>query len=405
MPKKKRTDEQIPENELFASRSDAGTRILQFLSLHDVALEPNVILKKADYAIQGNYIQTAYQLNNNGWCKSSFICYEPFDFCKFSNGDYVTVYDMMKILIRDYADEISKDNYLLFSKIVAEIDEAEATPTPAKVNIVPWNKLSQKLPLLELVDADAQYMKVLKKKNHDVLTTVDITTIDKKIELPKQIEPFDMVIHSGVLSLYDAGNVIITPQMINRHISGGTKQRTTSKQRIKEIENSLDKMRNTNITIDCTDEIRLYHKEPEKGYMSDRMLPARKMAVYIGGQWITGYKMQDKPILRDYAEISGQIARYPTRLLGLASEKYSDNKARISIKYYILNRISSIKHGNKIDSITYDTIFKNCGLSEIDRNQKSRHREFIRYFLTELRNDGYITDFSEEKTRKIIIKI
>ena len=411
MPKKKNDEKGNVDVSLFDPRQDIGCAILLFLSQHEVKIDDNITLPPQDYIFAGDYIRTSYGIDNS-WVKTVYLLLpnginlDNYNFVKFSNGKNVTQYDIMKILIQNYKDELHKDSFLLFSKIIAELDELEVKPTPAKTNIAPVNKLSQQLPLLELVDAGIQGMKAGKTKhqNKDVVTVVDITSIEDNVRFSKQIEPFDMVIDSSVISLYEAGNTIITPQMIHRHITGGTKQSTRSKQRLEEIETSLDRQMNTNISIDCTDELKLYHKEVQTGRISGRMLPAMKMSVLIGGQWVIGYKIQDMPFLYTYANYFNQVARYPTKLLGLLSDRYSDNIARISIKFYVLNRISSIQHGNKIDSITYKAIFDNCGLSDIASIQKTRYKEFIRAYLSELRNVDWIKDFTEEKNRKIIIK-
>ena len=403
MPKKN------DEKDLFEIRSDAGLQLLDFLQTHEVVMDVSTTLHPMNYVIQGDYIQTTYQIKNNNWCKTAFLCYKPYEFCKLANGNYITLYDLMKVIIQDYSDEISKDNYLLFSKIVADVDDTTVTPKSAEMNIAPIHKLSQSLPLLELVDSGMQGMKIIEKgkkgNEQDIITLVDITSIENNVKFSKQIKPFDMVVHSAVISLYEAKNNIITPQMIYRHITGGTKKQTRNKQQLEEIEASLDRQMNINISIDCTYELRLYKKEVTKGNISGRMLPAMKMSVLIGGQWLTGYKMQDMPFLYTYANNFNQIARYPTRLLGLLSNKYSDNTARYNIKFYILNRLSSMKRGNKINSILYKTIFENCDLENVASIQKTRHKEFIRAYLTELKNIGFISDYSDEKSRKIIIKI
>ena len=408
-------DEEIQEfGILFNPRKDIGLVILLFLSQHEVRIDDNTVLPCQDYIFGHNFIQTAYGIDNT-WVKTSFLLYPTFENVRFSNGNKVTEYDIMKILIQNHKDELNKDSYLIFSKIVAELDHAETEIIPVSTNYAPSNKFAQLLPVQEMVGIGLINYSI-NKKQPELFSWVEITQTNKNIKYSKQIEIFDMAVMSAITSIYLAGtgkgkkykSINITPQMVYKNLTGSTKR--PSAKILKEINQSIEKQMTTVITIDYSDELKSYKMEIDgekvtAGDITGMMLPALRKRVLAGGSWITGYEIIGTPILYTYANIFNQISSYPSEYLGLLTDKYSDTKDRISIRYYLLNRILGAKNGKLEKTVYYKKIFEDLGLSNIEKTQQARHRKFIEDYLTELSKKKFlkVAEYQKKNSKREII--
>ncbi|MCL1914727.1 MAG: hypothetical protein FWG10_12840 [Eubacteriaceae bacterium] len=73
--------------------------------------------------------------------------------------------------------------------------------------------------------------------------------------------PYDREVHDGVVTLYEAGNLVITPAMVYRAMNGMSETEKISPQAMEAVTNSLEKSRRIMATIEFAQEAKAYNKE------------------------------------------------------------------------------------------------------------------------------------------------
>jgi hypothetical protein len=163
------------------------------------------------------------------------------------------------------------------------------------------------------------------------------------------------------------------------------------------------------VTIDYTEEAKLYNKKIQKTTYQGYLLAATKITVKISGQEHEAYKLLDKPILYEYAQISGQIITVPPKLLQTKEAVRSTDEV-IVIRGYLLRQIEWIKNGNigRNENITYKGIYDEL---EITRDfydegmyKKKTHmtRSHVKSILDEWKGQEYIKNYMEYKEGNMI---
>jgi len=155
-----------------------------------------------------------------------------------------------------------------------------------KVHVKANNKLANKM-TKDIVDKGKFNLVVSgKKAKKEVLTKVMLYYDENKVKLSgrEKFMPYDREVHDGVISLYEAGNELITPAMVYRAMNGLTETEKISPQALETVEKSLDKAMSIKIEIDYTDEAKLYNKSVEETTFTGHLLTATKTRVKINGE-------------------------------------------------------------------------------------------------------------------------
>lgn len=261
------------------------------------------------------------------------------------------------------------------------------------------------------------------KSKKPVYTPVNLSYVTEELEKlgltvegVGSLKPFDLVILSHVESLYEAGNKIMTADMIATQLNGGRRIQATPKLKA-QIYNSLMRLRLINITINTQNEFdtRFNTKTifsgvvlPNKIEGEPIMLNGKKIMEYI-------YVLDQSPLTK-YANSKNQISHPPVNVLDVPISLTQEN---IILTDYLFRRIIDMQapetwKGKYI--ILYETIFDYLKIKDENPNTfkvtKKRIREDVRAILNEWVKKGFIKNFEElgeddkpPKTRAPIVKI
>jgi hypothetical protein len=148
----------------------------------------------------------------------------------------------------------------------------------------------------------------------------------------------------------------------------------------------------------------MYNKKIEKTTYEGQLLAADKITVKINGEEREGYKLLRKPILYEYAQISGQIINVPIKLLQTKDAVRSTDEV-IVIRGYLLRQIEWLKNTKTFlnDNLTYQLIYEELGVSRITLDEKAYEnktrlvRNHVKAILGEWKKEEYIKNYEEYK--------
>ena len=288
-----------------------------------------------------------------------------------------------------------------------KIKEVLKSFVPLK-HIKPVNKLANTI-THDIIDIGEIELIISNKK--DVSTKVMLAFDSNHIQLSghEKYTPYDREVYDGVVTLYEAGNSIITPPMVYRAMNGLSETEYVSSQSVTAVTKSLDKSRFIRTTIDYTEEAKLYNKNIQKSHYDGYLLAATKITVKVSGNEQEAYKLISKPILYEYAQISGQIITVPAKLLQTKDALRSTDEV-IVIRGFLLRQIEWIKNekATRSANITYKSIYEELEITKdiykADMYKKKTHatRVHVKTILEEWKRQGYLKDYEEYKERKTL---
>lgn len=213
------------------------------------------------------------------------------------------------------------------------------------------------------------------------------------------LSEFDRAVLSVCISEQKKGNLYTTTNIIFRSLVGkvgevGIVPRPNQKQA---IDNSI-------ITLmgDIIDFENAGISLAEMGYIDDpkdfnlqksSILPAQQLNCRINGQPVKDvlFFIAQSPLLA-YAEPKNQFVRYPADLLDVPDQ--NNTPLIIMLKTYVIRRIAEIKlHKQMSPTITFDDVFKKCGLIDANKYKKEDARKAIFQLFQHLKDQKYITDY------------
>lgn len=219
----------------------------------------------------------------------------------------------------------------------------------------------------------------------------------------KRLEPFDMVILTHATTLYDAGNRIISTDMLFRQINGGDIKQTTQAMR-REIYDSFCRLGQTWLYIDASEEYKagLNKKSEFRG----ALLPC---GMVIGDTILNGQKAHDcikiydiSPLI-EYSKAKGQVSSIPLEMLKISGINYT--KENIVILHYLYGTFADMRNTkskrNK-NIISYETLYNYLGVEGSNPTQlrtiKARIRTTVRAILSDWAQRGFLKGFQELTT-------
>lgn len=261
--------------------------------------------------------------------------------------------------------------------------------------IMPNNKLANEMPNISK-DYNAIYdLEVNKRKK--AYTTVSLNYNDENIKIhekDKRFTAYDRSVHNAVCSIYEAGNTTFTADQVYRAMNGYDDSQYVSPQAIGAVTKSLDKSRSILVKIDYTNEAKAYKKDVEQFVMEDYILSAKKITLKAGGKEVIGYKLNSKPILYQYAQLTNQVITVPSKLLN-TKDVIKSTPEVIVIREYLIKRIEEMKNpSNKMgNKILFESIYNIIDQPDPDKKKAKKVRDIVKTLLTKFKTEKYIKDF------------
>lgn len=280
-----------------------------------------------------------------------------------------------------------------------------------KNHIKPNNKLANKMTKGIISEGEIELIVSGKKAKKEVFTKVMLDYDSSHIQLSgrEKYTPYDREVHDGVVTLYEAGNELITPAMVYRAMNGLTETEFVSEQAIESVANSIDKSMFIKIIIDYTEEAKLYNKNIDKTQYMGNLLNAGKIKAKIKGKEQEVYKLYRKPILYEYAQISGQIITVPFKLLQTKDAVRSTDDV-IVIRGYLLRQIEWLKNekASRSLNITYRGIYEELEVLKSTyeetpyKKKTAKIRNHVKSILDEWQEQKYIKKYEEYREGKTL---
>ncbi len=263
--------------------------------------------------------------------------------------------------------------------------------------IIPNNRLINKMVKGEVPynkEFELRINKEAAKKK--IITKVSLNYDDENIQIydkDKRFTPYDRSVHNAICSLYEAGNINFTPDQVYRAMNGLDDQQYVSPQAVGAITKSLDKSRRILANINYTDEAKAYKKGIDSCIVEDYILSAKKVTLEAGGHKVTGYKLNSKPILYEYAQVTGQILTVPSKLLNTKDVIRSTPEV-IIIREYLIRRIEVMKrNNNQSNCILLERVYEEINEPEPTKEKAKKVRDIIEKLLGKFVSEKYIKDF------------
>lgn len=262
--------------------------------------------------------------------------------------------------------------------------------------IIPNNKLANNLTKGIVGEYESIDVVVSGNRRKEITTKVSLNYDDTNIKIydkNKRFTPYDRSVHNAICSLYEAGNINFTPEQIYRCMNGLNDSQYVSPQAIGSITRSLDKSRRILTTIDYTDEAKAYGKSLKGCIIEDYILSAKKIMLEAGGHKVVGYKLNSKPILYEYAQVTGQVLTVPSKILN-TKDVLNSTKDVIIIREYLIRRVEVMKSSDKqSNNVLLERIYEELGLINPSKKKALNIRQSIDSILEYWKDEKYIKNF------------
>lgn len=243
-----------------------------------------------------------------------------------------------------------------------------------------------------------------------------------EIKQSKVLSQWDKYILQAIYSV-SINNPYFDINMIKRALNLKSYKKKTSIN--DEIKASIEKMSITKISLDIAKELNETYKTPLNAdkikalEIESYLLPLEKIYKKVGGAKQEMYYFIKKPIYFTYIEARNQILNLATEKLFIY--RLTDTKENTMLKIYLKTRIDDMKYqknksktNNYIDTILYDTIFKENDLlqdKELQKNEKAynkkrdTYRNTIKEILKHYKDIKDIKDYKEIRENRKFTKI
>lgn len=310
--------------------------------------------------------------------------------------------------IIEKAEVIKAENIqdLSFSEIMDLIDIKGLTDEKEEIElldsiiprnyIIPNNRLINKMAKDEIPYNKEFDLKINGEAKKQILTKVSINYDDENIQIydkDKRFTPYDRTVHNAICSIYDAGNTNFTPDQVYRAMNGLDDKQFVSPQAIGSITRSIDKSRRIYAKVDYTNEAKAYRKDVNSCIVEDYILSAKKITLEAGGHKVTGYKLNNKPLLYEYAQVTGQVLTVPSKLLN-TKDVIRSTQDVIIIREYLIRRIEVMKKSNnQSNRILLERVYEELNEQEPTKETSRKVRNIIDALLSKYVNEKYIKNY------------
>ena len=241
------------------------------------------------------------------------------------------------------------------------------------------------------------------RKSKKAVVSIDFEDLPH-VFISKTITPYDREVHDAIVSLYiDGENEYITPLMIYRTMTGNPKAELTEK-KAKDISDSVTKCSMTRIFIDSSEEAGAFGME--RAEYEGSLLFAEKIKGSHKGEISEWIHILKTPILYQYADNKGQIARSPIELLNTPVNK---NDEAIILQGYLLRRILAMQGSKLSRNIVYETVYKHLDISAASagalRKKQTKVRDTVKKILNDWVSKKFIRTYKENKKGNSIVSL
>ena len=264
-------------------------------------------------------------------------------------------------------------------------------------------------------------------KNANMLSYINFTSKDLQ-ELNCSITRFDLAVMDAIYSLQKNGKETFSIEMIANVMTGKTvKFCKSTSTKFEEIAKSIEKLSTITIKIDFTELVQnnknIKLNKKAKAIAVGELLPMNRYYIVspITNENRVYYKLNNIPVLYEYAELLGRVISVPSHILSIEGVR-EDNEFTI-IKQQLIKEIELMKNENnryKNTIITYEWdngsksggFLNRVGIDKTKysndiqwRKRKSRLNEQIKIILEHLVSIQYISGFEFKKTMNSIVGV
>ena len=230
-----------------------------------------------------------------------------------------------------------------------------------------------------------------------------------------RLTAYDKAIHNAIVTLYDAGNNYFTSNMISNVLSGDKeyengKRKSVTMNNFRKIISSLEKIGQTTIEIDTSEESRAFNQE-EYRYSGNLLNFNFEKGMFLNNNSVYYcVHLLSSPPLLEYSRLRKQLSSADIKLLRVLSNR----STHIAIKCYLLQELLWMKYSKQRQRvIRYDTLQKYLGLTfsgsqDNILHQRKKLRDNVKKCFDYWVSMKFIKEYAEEKERnefsKIVIK-
>ena len=219
------------------------------------------------------------------------------------------------------------------------------------------------------------------------------------------LNEFDRTVLAAIISEQKVGNLYTTINIIFRNLIGkvgkGEDGIKPHKNQFAAITNSITKLMGKIIDFknlaETLTELGYVDSEADVKLKNSSILPAVLLDCNINGKFVENvlYFDRESPLLY-IADKKNQIIRYPAELLDVPNQ--NNTPLIIALKSYVMRRICETKlHKQLPPTITFDDVFKRCGIADADKRKKFYAREVILKLFAHLKDKNFIDSFIQIK--------
>lgn len=358
--------------------------------------------------------------------------------------DYIELWSSTKYKEWDKAYHDLRDEYEAFFARITGKEKDKPLPMPKSVipqkYAAPTSKLANLLPS-GIVNSGEREIRVSKNgAKNPVYIVCDIAYRGKDISITGRnaFDYFDRNVLNAITTLCVYGNGLegFTIPMVYRAMNSMKETEYVSPKALEEVKASIEKMRFTEVSINCDDQARLYGLEIDgnpviRALKSTYMLKADRTEFeikYSNGTTavVKGYVPSELPAIYEHARLFGQVQSVPAALLSIKEVRQGQitdcsiptNRRRTNIRGELLARVTGMKGNNKLknnrialqsydrDGAHHPGLYEIAGLPE-DATGKERKavRDYAESVLQYWQATGFIKEYSFAKIGKTVSHI
>lgn len=233
------------------------------------------------------------------------------------------------------------------------------------------------------------------------------TLIEENPNISKSDDPeYARLLFETVGSWMDAGNIVLTPDMICRTMYGIEGSDQPSKQQKSKLDKAMDHWNQIRMNIKAAD-------GESKVSITAHAMDFQKIFASSGGHEVVAYKMLSVPLFITQAKASGQIGTIDTSLLEITDatgrKRIRLSTERLNARTYLIRRISAMMRMKKSGKpysqrITFDSIINamrpGTKYMDLHKQQRSRDIAFVHACLDHFKKKGWIPSYSEDRSKK-----
>jgi len=222
---------------------------------------------------------------------------------------------------------------------------------------------------------------------------------------------YDWAVHDGILNLYAVGNLEFTAKMVYRAMNGVTNSCGVGEKALKDVKQSIEKLRKIMIDMDYGQEVAARNKDCKSTYhgpLIDCIDIKARTGLRNGTGTVDAYRLMTEPVIYSYTEVSRQylsldVEYFQSKVPVKAGAKTgaSGSSDITVIKGHILRQVWDMKKSKSFTyrngKIAYSTVY---GLLGLDRtsgkayvNRSLKVRKHIDTILQGLVESKYIKGF------------